>query len=110
MSSTGMRPAMMESVSGIGISCLAAPHPPTAWPRVPPSPRVRGEGGVRGYGWLGVLRLVIAVAQHPARQVARVLAVFHQHLAVDNGHVHALGRLLDALGAGREVVQHFERQ
>ena len=35
---------------------------------------------------------------------------FHQHLAVDDGRDDALGRLLDAFGAGWEVVNDFEPQ
>ena len=45
----------------------------------------------------GVVGLVVGVAQHAAGQVAGVLAFLHQHLAVDEGRVDALRRLLDAL-------------
>src|SRR5260221_2307259 len=59
---------------------------------------------------LSVLGSVISVAQDAAGQRAAMLAVFEQHLAVDDRHMNALRRLLDSLGAGREVVQHFQRQ
>ena len=39
-----------------------------------------------------------------------MLVSFHHHLAIDDGRGDALGRLLDVLGAGREVVHDFERQ
>src|SRR5258708_37061850 len=58
---------------------------------------------------LSVLGSVISVAQDAAGQRAAMLAVFEQHLAVDDRHMNALRRLLDSLGAGREVVQHFQR-
>jgi len=54
--------------------------------------------------------VVVGVAQHAAGQRAGVFAVLHQYLAVDHGRHDALGRLLDALVAGREVVQYFEGQ
>jgi hypothetical protein len=40
--------------------------------------------------------LVIGVAQHAARQIAGVLALFVEHLAVDDRGEDALGRFLDA--------------
>src|ERR1700722_10656965 len=51
----------------------------------PPGP---GRGpGPGGGSFSGVLRGVVAVAHDAAGQVAAVFAVFHQHLAVDDGHV-----------------------
>lgn len=55
---------------------------------------------------LGVAGVVVGVAQYAARERAGVLAVFHQNIAVDDRRHDALGGLLDAFGAGREVVQY----
>src|SRR5262249_61748820 len=59
---------------------------------------------------LGVPAPVVAVAQDPTGQRPGMPAVLQQNLTVDDGHVDALGRLLDAPGAGREVVYDLERQ
>ena len=56
-----------------------------------------------------MVRAIIGVAQDTAGQSAAVLAVFHQHLAVDDGHLDALCRFPNAHGAGREVVDDFVR-
>src|SRR5205807_1351125 len=58
----------------------------------------------------GPMGCVVGVPQHAARQIAGVLAVFHEDFAVYHGRHDPLGRLLDALCTGREVVQYLERQ
>jgi hypothetical protein len=59
---------------------------------------------------LGVVGVIVGVAQHPAGQGAGVLAVLHQHFAVDDRRHDAGRRLLDAPAARREVVDHAFRQ
>src|ERR1051325_11204568 len=73
---------------------------------------LRGNAGglVVGCLVLAVISLVVRVAQHAAGQVAGVLALFHQHLAVDEGGVDAGRRFLEAPAARREVVDDEFRQ
>jgi hypothetical protein len=50
--------------------------------------------------------LIAGVVQHAARIAARVGALLHEHLAVDDGVVDALGQLSHPPAIARKIVDH----
>src|SRR5882724_5419119 len=75
---------------------------PSPWP---------GRGGTEDYSHLGLCRLVIlAIPEHAPWERAGVVAVFEQHLAVDDGVMNPSGQLSDAPAAGRKIVHGVLRQ
>src|SRR5262249_51780966 len=94
-------------------SCLAPERPMTTWafsiawfehvaaplhalppPRRPSGPG-RGRGGSKGTRLHRRRLMIQAVPQDAARQRARMVAVFQQHLTIDDGVVDALGEFPD---------------
>src|SRR3954447_18400159 len=94
----------------IPFASMAVPSQSFVLTRKPLSPGDKGAFPRSLWLVLAVISLIVRVAQHAAGQVAGVLALFHQHLAIDEGGVDAGRRLLEAPAARREVVDDEFRQ